>query len=767
MREDEHEGRGPSGPSASFARTVVRFRWPVLIGWVCAAAAAMTLLPDIESARTGSLGDLVATDATAIDTEVRSIELFEFPVLSRTVIVQHSADGFSSGAEARIYRRAVLLARGKLPGLEEIPFALPITNDPSHRLSSLETGQRPTTALTFLFFPVDVGPSEQTELAHEFVDQEINRPSDGRVGVTGAVPARAAQVDAITGALPLVELATVLLITLAVGFHYRSIAAPIGNIATVAITYLLSLHLIGGLGEAIGISVPQEVEPVMVALLFGIVTDYAIFFFSRFRAYLQEGTPSRAAAERTTADLLPTIVTAAITVAAASGVLVVAQLGFYRAFGPGTALSVLIALAVVTTFVPALLAVLGDRVLWPGGVRERHGRRPRLRRLAELRSRLLALPTSHPAATATLVALPLLALSVLVTRMELGNTLISGLPADSPPRRALVEARRGFEPGAVSPTMVLVEAPGITAAGAGLRNLQQALGERDHVAAVVGPAQLPNSTADLGAVSSPTGDAVRYLLILDVNPLGSRAVHFAERLDDDLPRMLAAAGLGDAEAALAGDTPLAAETVTATEDDLARIMPLAALAVFIVLAIFLRALVAPLYLVAASLLALGASLGLTVLVFQELLGHGEITFFVPFAGIVLLVALGSDYNVYLAGRVWAEARVLPLRRAVAVAGARASSAITIAGLILALSFSMLAIVPLQPFRELAFLLATGLLLDALVVRSLLAPALISLFGELSAWPGRRLGGGEGGAQRSGRSILAKLRGMFGRRGSGR
>lgn len=765
MQEDRHGRSAPGRRSAAFARLIVRLRWPVLVGWACAVVAAVILLPDIKSARTGSLGDLVASDAGAIDTEERSIELFEFPVLSRTVIVQHRAGGFTPAAEARIYRRAARVTRGKLAGLERIAFALPVTNEPSERISSLGAGRRPTAALTFLFFPVDVGPNDQTELAHELIDREINRRSDGWVGLTGAVPARAAQVDAITDALPLVELATVLLIALAVGLHYRSAVAPIGNIATAAITYLLSVHLIGGLGEAIGISVPQEVEPVMVALLFGIVTDYAIFFFSRFRTYLNEGTPSRAAAELTAADLLPTIVTAAVTVAAASGVLVVAQLGFYRAFGPGTALAVLIALAVVTTFIPALLAVVGERVLWPGGARERDPGRRRLRRLAELRSRLLRLPTSHPLATATLVALPLLALSALVTRMELANTLISGLPEDAPPRQALAEARKGFEPGAVSPTMVLVEAPGITAEDAGLRRLQRALAARNNVAAVVGPAQLPDTTVDLGAVSSPTGDAVRYLLVLGVNPLGSRAVRFATRLDDDLPGMLAAAGLGDAEAGLAGDTPLAAETVNETQDDLARIMPLAALAVFIVLAIFLRALVAPLYLVAASLLALGASLGLTVLVFQELLGYGEITFFVPFAGIVLLVALGSDYNVYLAGRVWAEARILPLRRAVAVAGARASSAITIAGLILALSFSMLVFVPLQPFHELAFLLAAGLLLDALVVRSLLAPALITLFGELGTWPGHQIGGG--GRRRPGPSAAAKLRDMIGRRGRGR
>jgi RND superfamily putative drug exporter len=167
-------------------------------------------------------------------------------------------------------------------------------------------------------------------------------------------------------------------------------------------------------------------------------------------------------------------------------------------------------------------------------------------------------------------------------------------------------------------------------------------------------------------------------------------------------------------------------------------VPIAALAVFVVLAAFLRALFAPLYLVATSLLALGASLGLTVIVFQDLLGHGELSFYVPFAGIVLLIALGSDYNVYLVGRIWSDARDRPFPEAAERAATSARRAITVAGVVLALSFALLAIVPLRPFRELAFLLTTGLLIDAFVVRGLLAPALVALAGERSAWPRRTL-----------------------------
>jgi uncharacterized protein (DUF2267 family) len=111
---------------------------------------------------------------------------------------------------------------------------------------------------------------------------------------------------------------------------------------------------------------------------------------------------------------------------------------------------------------------------------------------------------------------------------------------------------------------------------------------------------------------------------------------------------------------------------------------------------------------------------------------------VPFAAAVLLVALGSDYNVFVAGRIWEEARRYRLREAIAVAMPAAARAVTAAGLALAASFALLAIVPLRSFREFAFVMTAGVLVDTFIVRSLLVPALTSLFGELAWWPGRRV-----------------------------
>ena len=155
------------------------------------------------------------------------------------------------------------------------------------------------------------------------------------------------------------------------------------------------------------------------------------------------------------------------------------------------------------------------------------------------------------------------------------------------------------------------------------------------------------------------------------------------------------------------------------------------------LILFLRALIAPLYLLFASVLALGATYGITWMV-VEALGWGEITYYIPFAAAVLLLSLGSDYTIFVVGRIWEAARTRPVEEAVIDAAPRASGSITVAGLVMAMSFAVLAVVPIVPLRELALMMTIGVLLDAFVVRSILAPALVTTFGRFGGWPGHEL-----------------------------
>ena len=127
---------------------------------------------------------------------------------------------------------------------------------------------------------------------------------------------------------------------------------------------------------------------------------------------------------------------------------------------------------------------------------------------------------------------------------------------------------------------------------------------------------------------------------------------------------------------------------------------------------------------------------MTAFVFRELLGFGDLTYYVPFAAAVLLLSLGSDYNIFVVGRIWQEARTAPVREAIVRAAPRASAAISIAGIALAGSFALLALVPLRAFREFALTMSAGVLIDTFLVRTILVPALIRLVGDAGWWPRR-------------------------------
>lgn len=738
-RESGDEGLPPpSGLARLVARGIVALRWPIVVLWLVGAVVAWTTLPSLQDAQTGSVGDLVPTDADALDAELRAYELFGFPLLSRTVVVQRDPGGISLAEQARVVERAVAVTRGTAPELAAVAAAIPVSNAFGLPPFSLE---RSTTAITYLFFSPDAGRVTRRLGAERYV-AAIEPRFEGFVGATGAVVARGEQFELIKDALPLVELATIALVALAVALHFRALGAPLVNLLAVAVSYVVSIRLIARVGQELEVSVPSEVEPIVVVLLFGVVTDWSIFFLSRFRARLDEGRGSRQAAEEATADLLGIVTAAGLTVVGACAALVVAELGFLQAFGPGMAMSVLVALLVTITLVPALLAIAGAAVYWPRRPRPDPAARASQRTSPEDQGRrarrsAVGFASRHPLLTTVLTCALLLVPASGLLRLELGNPLIRGLPEGSEARRAYVQAGQGFAAGVLSPTVLLLEEPTIARERRELARLQRLLARRPGVARVFGPADSPFGSPQ-GAALSSTGDAARLAVVLDADPLSSQAIATLAGIERALPAQLGEAGLGGVKWSVAGDTALVRETVTRTREDLLRTAPVALLVVLLVLAVLLRALVAPLYLVAASVLALAASLGLATYLFQELLGYPGLTYYVPFTASVLLVALGSDYNVFLVGRIWQEARRRPLREAVAVAGARAAKPITVAGLVLAGSFALLAIVPLRPFRELAFTVSAGLLVDAFLVRTLLVPALISLVGHRSAWPGRTL-----------------------------
>ncbi len=174
-------------------------------------------------------------------------------------------------------------------------------------------------------------------------------------------------------------------------------------------------------------------------------------------------------------------------------------------------------------------------------------------------------------------------------------------------------------------------------------------------------------------------------------------------------------------------------------------MPIAVVVIGIVLALVLRSLVAPLYLLASVAVSYLASLGLAVIVFIYIAHQGGLTFILPFLMFLFLLALGEDYNILVMSRIREEASRLPLRQAVVKAVGATGSTVTSAGLVLAGTFAVFAIVGARQsggsqVESIGFGLAVGILLDTFVVRTVLVPATVTLFGRLNWWPaamGRR------------------------------
>ncbi len=722
-----------------YATLVVRGRWAVLVLVAIGTYLAVTQLPGLAGSQAG-LSGLIDQGNPAITAEVDAVQRFGLPLLSRTVVVQRDPEGLDPFVQADSALRALeidkrTLDSGGRPD-SELLLAYPLTNNV---LLFPEAAERNTTLVTYLFIAPTANLGEQDVIAADYATR-LERPDGGLVGSTGTVPVQVAQGRIVTDRLPVVELATLGAIALIVGLYFGSVAAPMITLLSAGIGYLVTDRLLGLVGAVTGLSAPSQLQPVVVALILGITTDYSIFFLSGMRRRLREGLSGRDATHEAVVEYLPIVFVAGLTVTAGVATLIIAESALFQAFGPGLAITVLTGLVVSITLVPALLAVLGRWTFWPvrqnpttaGGQPVQFDRPVRPGRF------LRAVGHRPVAALVTAVVVGLLVVAALpLAGLRAAVSPVAALPADDPAREAADAAAAGFGPGILAPTALVVSTPGI-GDDPRLAALERLLDAQPEVAGVLGPRDQP-LPLPLGLFLAPDGGAARYLLILDSDPLAAEAIDGLRALQQRMPALLTSVGLAGAETSWTGDTALGLSLVDGARQDLVRVAVAVVIVDLVLLMVFLRALVAPLYLLATSVLAVGAALGLTTWVFQDLLGRDGIIFYVPFAAAVLLVSLGSDYNIFSVGYIWEEAgRRRSLADALAVAVPRSTRAINAAGITLAVSFALVALIPLAPFEELAFAVAVGVLIDAFVVRSLLVPALVSLVGRASGWPGHRL-----------------------------
>jgi RND superfamily putative drug exporter len=712
---------------------------PIIAAWIVACFAATAFLPDFGADTGFGLVELIPGNTAALHAQAVENHLFGASLSdAQSVVVVHDPRGLSADTLVKLGQQAQTVDTEQPASSPSSPsFVLPLVNVPGLVPASRGTT---TTAVIYLFFASNAQPGDITAGTQRYAAATPHPPGTA-IGVTGAVPAQIAEGNTIENTLLLLELVTVAAIAVLVGVVFGSPIAPIVPLAGSAIAYLAARRVLGLGARAFGIQIPSQLAPIMVVLILGVVTDYSVFTLTGMRARLAAGERRTAALRQTSSRVVPLVVAAALTVAAGTVALLGANLDFFHAAGPAMAVAVIISGLVSISFIPALVGVLGRLAFWPSLRTQKTP--PRTRQLpgssslrlliARLLSRRLVAAIAVMICTAVLV----LAASGL-TRARLGSNVLSGLPAGSAPRQAAANAAAGFVPGIVAPATLILEAPGIAAQTGRLGQLEQVISSSPGVAGVMGPGQLPfNLGASLFRTSD--GNTVRLIVVFRDDPYDALAIAAFTTVQARVSNALAGSGLG-ASALWSGATPTAAEAVAGTESDIWRVALAAAVFMSLVLALYFRAVLAPLLLVASSALALAATLGLLVDVFQGALGYPDITFFVPMAAGVLLVSLGADYSVFVMGRIWEETRRgRDMSTAVVAALPRASRAVSIAAATLALSFAVLALVPLQPFREIAFIMAVGVVIDAFLVRSFLLPALLVLTGKSAFWPHRVAG----------------------------
>jgi putative drug exporter of the RND superfamily len=757
-----------------YAFIVVGLRLVIIGGWAAAVAAAIVFLPPLNPT-TGGLSELIPPGSPAAHAESDANKLFGFPLDAAVAVVQRDPRGLPTATQVRAIRQALAADRqvpGQLGQLSQAAAAAgvaaafakadhlstaaltgPLSLGPPGGIPGLAgafplpntaglltgTAEHSTTIITFLYFQPGISFGQQTADANEYAHWYLNQPADHVIGVTGPIPAEYEQSQIIQRDLWWVELFTVLAIAVILGLRFRSAGAPLAALACAGTAYVLAVRIVAWTAQRMGVSVPPDLDPVLVVLLLGVTTDYSVFFLDGMRARLADGLPRVRAARVATAESAPIILAAGLIVAAATASLAVARTELLRAFGPALALTVLTAMVVSMTLQPALMTVFGGMLFWRVRLRVRREgvRDPRVPQAGSAAARLAA---ARPVALLIVAActVGLFTAAWGVRDLSLGSPLIRELPSSAVTARASAAASDGFAPGILSPTEILVIGPGVTMQTAALARLQHDLAAQPGVAELAGPASFSDvSPASLNPMLAGSGGAARYVVVEKTDPLDATAISRVRALQARLAALGRSAGLSGVRFEVAGQTALIGDSIDSMVADLGRVALAIVLVTLILLVLFLRSLLAPVYLLAASVLAVFATLGLAMLICRAVLGSASMVYFVPFAAGVLLVSLGSDYNVFVVGRIWKEARRRPVPDAVAVAAPGASRAITTAGVALAASFAMLAVIPLEQFRQLAITMAAGVILDAIAVRSLLVPALVALFGRLGMWPGNR------------------------------
>ncbi len=502
------------------------------------------------------------------------------------------------------------------------------------------------------------------------------------------------------------------------------------------IIYLLADHEI--------LTLTGQSQGILFVLVIGAGTDYALLLISRYREELHFHDNRFDAMIKAWKESAPAITASAVTVVLGLLCLGFSELNSNKSLGPVAAIGIACTYLVMMTFLPVALSAVGRWVFWPrkpqvDGATDiaTHGLWGRIADVVGRRDR-----PAWIGATALLVVLFAVGIGSLQTGGLTATQNFTNEP-DAIRGQALYDAN--FDQGAGAPAVITANASSVDA-------VVKAASSVDGVRQGPGSVCVQVDIAKVKALLQSSGGAAPQQLppgcppaLLNVAPIDGRTVINAALADSyDSPEALQTVerlrdtlhALPGADAQVGGSSAATLDLRTAAVHDRNLIIPIVLVVIFVVLAVLLRALLTPLILIATVVLSFAATLGVCGFFFTHVFHFAGADQAFPLYAFVFLVALGIDYNIFLMTRVREETLTHGTRAGVLRGLAVTGGVITSAGVVLAGTFAVLGVLPLVFLAEVGFAVAFGVLLDTIVVRSVLVPALSHDIGKTIWWPSR-------------------------------
>ncbi|RSS88906.1 hypothetical protein EF919_29195 [Streptomyces sp. WAC02707] len=551
----------------------------------------------------------------------------------------------------------------------------------------------------------------------ERIEEAAAQVPGARAQLAGPAASQADLSDAfsgIDGLLLGVALITVLVILLLV---YRSVLLPLVIIISAVFALGLACAVVYALADRDVVRVDGQVQGILSILVIGAATDYALLLTARFREELARHPDRFGAVRAALGASWQAVVASAATVALGLLALLLSDLTNNRALGPVGAIGIVCAVLSTLTFLPAVLVLLGRAAYWPAKPVRAGDPEAGHRLWHRIAARVDRAPRRVWA----------ISLAALVACAAFAPTLSSkGVPldeifvGDAPSVTAQQTLARHFPGGSGNPAVIIADADRLDPVLAAARDTE-GVASADAVTASGRPG---------GGDPKVVDGRVRIDATLQAPADSDAAKSTVARL------RTAVHAVPGADALVGGYTAQQYDTQRTAEHDRTLIVPVVLAIILVILVVLLRSLLMPLLLVATVALNFVATLGVSSLVFTHVFGFSGTDASVPLYGFVFLVALGVDYNIFLMSRVRQESLEHGVREGILRGLTATGGVITSAGVVLAATFAALGVIPLAFLLQIAFIVAFGVLLDTLVVRSLLVPALARDIGAVAWWPSR-------------------------------